>query len=194
MRALALPAAAIEAALLAVLPAGRLGRVLDIGTGTGRLLELLADRAESALGIDASRQMLALARTRLGRAGLAHCSVRLADMYRLPLPDAGKAGGFDLVLLQMVLHYAEDPAAALMEAARVLAPGGALIVVDLATHDRIDLARRLAHRWLGFDDARMLTLLAKSGLASAAAETVPGPLAVRLWAARGEAVGLQAVA
>ena len=178
MRALGLPAADVEAALLALLPATRLGRVLDIGTGTGRMLELLAPRVQSGLGIDASRAMLALARARLGRAGHGHLSVRQADMYRLPL-----AGTFDVVVLQMVLHYAEDPEAALAEAARMLAPTGRLIVVDLAAHDRQALADRLAHRWPGFSDAAMAGLLEGAGLAAGPAATVPGPLDVRLWSA-----------
>ena len=119
--------------------------------------------------------MLALARARLGRAGLSHCAVRLADMYRLPLPDAA----FDVAVLQMVLHYAEDPAAVLAEAARVLRPGGALIVVDLAAHERADLPQRLAHRWPGFSDERMTDLLAASGLATGSPLSLPGPLTVR---------------
>jgi SAM-dependent methyltransferase len=178
MRALNLPAAAVEHALLdAVGP--RPGRLLDIGAGTGRLLELLAPRVDSALGIDASRAMLALARSRLAKQELAHCAVRQADMYRLPLSDAG----FDTVVMQMVLHYAEDPAAALAEAARMLRPGGRLIVIDLAPHDRSDLTERLAHRWPGFTDATMTTLLGQAGLIPDAAATVPGPLDIRLWPA-----------
>lgn len=178
MRALGLDAAAVEAALLELLPAG-LGRVIDIGTGTGRALELLGPRAQSALGVDASRAMLALARSRLARPGLAHCGVRLADMYRLPLPD----GGFDLALLQMVLHYAEHPAGVLTEAARVLGPEGRLVVIDLAEHERSDLMQRLAHRWPGFSDAAMSRLLAEAGLVSAAPQPVPGVPEVRLWTA-----------
>ncbi len=178
MRALGLPAADVETALLALLPGQRLGRVLDIGTGTGRLLELLAPRVQSGLGVDASRAMLALARARLARTGLGHVSVRQADMYRLPL-----AGGFDVVVLQMVLHYAEDPAAALAEAARVLAPGGRLIVVDLAEHDREAMLGRLAHRWPGFDDHTMSALLAGAGVVPGAPAVVPGPLDVKLWPA-----------
>ena len=108
-RALGLPTEAIETALLQALPKGRLGRLLDIGCGTGGVLERLAPRIEEGLGIDASREMLALARSRLTERGLTHIAVRQADMYRLPLPDAG----FDAVTLHMVLHYAEDPAAAL---------------------------------------------------------------------------------
>lgn len=179
MRALDLPAGAVEAALLGLLAPAGLGRLLDIGTGTGRLLKVLAPRISAGLGVDASRAMLALARARLARPGLTHCAVRLADMYRLPLPD----GGFDLVVMQMVLHYAEDPAAALAEAARMLHPGGRLLVVDLGAHARTDVMTRLAHRWPGFDDRRMRDLFAQAALAPEAALAVPGALQVRLWPA-----------
>jgi ArsR family transcriptional regulator len=181
MRALDLPAAEVESRLLAMLPQGRLGRALDIGTGTGRLLELLAPRIDAGLGIDASRTMLALARVRLARADLSHCSVRLADMYALPLPDAS----YDLVLLQMVLHYAEDPAAAVAEAKRVLAPGGRLLVVDLAPHDRADLRALMGHRALGFSDAEMHHLLQAADLRAGPPVPVWGtaPLSVRIWPA-----------
>ncbi len=201
MRALSLPADAIEAALLGMLPQGKLGRVLDVGTGTGRLLELLAPRVASGLGVDASRTMLALARVRLARHELGHCSVRMADMYALPLPDAS----FDLVLLQMVLHYAEEPAAVVEEARRVLTPGGRLVVVDLARHANTALLAQMGHRSAGFSDAEMLALfggvrlLAASpvdagGTAASAGEA--GALRVRIWqgtapadvAAVGEAV------
>jgi ubiquinone/menaquinone biosynthesis C-methylase UbiE len=191
MRALGLPATEVEQALLTLLPGDRLGRVLDIGTGTGRLLELVAPRAASALGIDASRAMLALARTRLATAGLAHCGVRQADMYRLPLADAS----YDVAVLQMVLHYAEDPGAAIREAARVLRPGGRLVVVDLAAHDRTDLTSRLAHRWPGFSDAAMASLLAQARLRPADTLSVSGKLEIRLWpAVTGQAVQLEIAA
>src|SRR5215472_10439662 len=114
MRALDLPAAAVEAALLASVPQHGAGRLLDIGTGTGRVLELLAPRITQGVGVDASKAMLALARARLARPGLSHCSVRLADMYRLPFPDAS----FNLAVMQMVLHYAEDPPGVLAELGR----------------------------------------------------------------------------
>ena len=110
------------------------------------------------------------------KAALAHCAVRQADMYRLPL-----SGGYDVVLLQMVLHYAEDPDAALAEAARVLAPGGRLVVVDLAEHCRDDLTNRLAHRWPGFADEAMQAAFDRVGLRPSAPLSVPGPLEVRLW-------------
>jgi ubiquinone/menaquinone biosynthesis C-methylase UbiE/DNA-binding transcriptional ArsR family regulator len=168
MRALDLPARAIEEALFARLPEGRLGRVLDIGCGTGRMMALLAPRAESVLGIDLSRRMLALARTRIAEQGLANCAVRQADMARLPLPDAS----FDLVVLCMVLHYADDPAAVLAEAARLVSPGGTVAVIDLAPHTRDDLIRRLAHTTPGLSSAAVSRPLAEAGL------TVSPPLAV----------------
>ncbi|WP_315898679.1 metalloregulator ArsR/SmtB family transcription factor [Siccirubricoccus deserti] len=180
VRALGLPADAIEQAILGLLPP-EIPHFLDIGTGTGRLLELAADRTGRALGIDASRDMLALARARLAERGLAgRCTVRQADMYRLPLPDAG----FDVVALQMVLHYAEDPAAALAEAARVLRPEGLLVVADLVSHERAELLERHVHRWPGFDDAALAGWLGAAGCAPLPPVTVPGPLAVRLWPAR----------
>ncbi|ONG56870.1 SAM-dependent methyltransferase [Pseudoroseomonas deserti] len=193
MRALELPSPAIEAALLAQVEAhfgaGRLGRIADIGTGTGRLLELLAPRAEALLGLDASREMLALARARLGERGIANASVRLADMYRLPLPD----GGFDAATLQMVLHYAEDPAAALAEAARLLRPEGLLLVVDLAPHVRAELLSGFAHRWPGFDDAAMAGWMGAAGCAPLPPVTLDGPLPVKLWPARRLAVPVVAL-
>ena len=179
MRALDLPAAAVEDALLRLLPPGPNVRLLDIGTGTGRILELVAPRVRQALGIDASKAMLALARSRLARAELGHCSVRLADMYRLPVADASH----DVAILQMVLHYAEDPAGVIAEAARVLRPGGRLIVIDLAAHDRSELTQKLAHRWPGFSDAAMNGFLADAGLACEPASTIEAPLPVRLWTA-----------
>ena len=178
MQALGLDAPAVEAALLRVLP-DPLGRVLDIGTGTGRLLELLAPRAQLTVGVDASRAMLALARSRLARAGIGQASVRLADMYRLPFAD----GSFDLAVLQMVLHYAEDPAGVLAEAARVLVPGGRLVVVELAPHGRAELAERLAHRWPGFAPDDMARLLARAGFVAGPPAVVPGAPDVFVWCA-----------
>lgn len=179
MRALDLPAQAVEAALLSLVPDGDPKRLIDIGTGTGRVLELLAPRIRQGLGVDASKAMLALARARLAHSDFAHCTVRLADMYRLPLADAS----FDTAVLQMVLHYAEDPAGAVAEAARVLRQGGRLVVIDLAAHARDDLVTKRAHRWPGFTDTVMNDLLRKAALRPGNATTIAGPLAVRIWAA-----------
>ena len=180
MRALDLPAQAVEDALVALIPTGRQGgRLLDIGTGTGRILELLAPRVRQALGIDASKAMIALARARLSGSGFAHCAVRLADMYRLPLADRA----FDIVVLQMVLHHAEDPAGAVREAARVLNAGGTLLVIDLAEHDRTDLTGKLAHRWSGFSDETINQMFTSAEVEWRDPVTIPGPLAIRIWPA-----------
>jgi SAM-dependent methyltransferase/DNA-binding transcriptional ArsR family regulator len=184
MRALELPAQAVENALLALIPSDSQGgadkaRLLDIGTGTGRVLELLAPRVRQGLGIDASKAMLALARSRLAGPEFAHCAVRLADMYRLPLAD----GSFDTVVLQMVLHHAEEPANVITEATRVLAPGGQLLVIDLAEHTRTDILESLAHRWPGFSDATLHGLFTAVGLRPGAATVIDAPLPVRIWSA-----------
>jgi len=179
MRALDLPAQAVEDALLRFASGTARGRLLDIGTGTGRVLELLAPNFREALGVDASKPMLALARARLAKPGLYHCTVRLADMYRLPFADAS----FDTAVLQMVLHYAEDPADVVNEAARVLRPDGRLIIIDLAAHTREDLISKRAHRWPGFSDATLPRLFADAGLAPGEFMKIPGPLDVGLWCA-----------
>jgi len=180
LRALDLPARDIELAIETLLP-DRIDRLVDIGTGTGRLLELLAERTGHALGLDASRDMLALARARLAERGIAgHCAVRQADMYRLPLADASQ----DVAALQMVLHYAEEPAAAIAEAARVLRPHGTLLIIDLGPHGRADVMQRHAHRWSGFDDHAIGEWLLGAGCTLRQAQTVAGPMAVRLWAAQ----------
>jgi len=177
MRALDLPAQAVESSLLAHLPASGLGRLVDIGTGTGRLLELLAPRVDSGIGIDASKAMLALARARLAREGLSHCSVRQADMYRLPLADAS----CDLAVMQMVLHYAEDPDGAIAEAVRVLRPGGRLLVIDLLAHKRHEIVQRFAHRWPGFGRDAMERMLAANGMRPSAMLTIKAALPVAIW-------------
>ncbi|WP_428489575.1 metalloregulator ArsR/SmtB family transcription factor [Rhodopila sp.] len=179
MRALGLPAQAVEDALLGLISAGSRGRLLDIGTGTGRVLELLAPRVRQGLGVDASKAMLALARARLSGAGLAHCAVRLADMYRLPLADRS----FDCVVLQMVLHHAEDPPGVVREAARVLARDGQLLVIDLADHDRTELTAKLAHRWAGFSDQAMARIFTAAELESRDPVSIAGTLPMRIWPA-----------
>jgi ubiquinone/menaquinone biosynthesis C-methylase UbiE len=179
MRALDLPAQAVEDALLSLVPPGPEGRLLDIGTGTGRVLELLAPRVRQALGVDASKAMLALARARLSGPDFAHCAVRLADMYRLPLSDQS----FDIVVLQMVLHHAEDPAGAVLEATRVLSRRGQLLVIDLGEHDRSDVTGKLAHRWTGFSDEAINEMFTAAGITSLEPVIIPAPLPIRIWPA-----------
>ena len=123
--------------------------------------------------------MLALARARLSGPGFAHCAVRLADMYRLPLADRT----FDTVVLQMVLHHAEDPAGAMQEATRVLSPGGTLLVIDLVEHDQTDMTDKLAHRWPGFSDDTINRMFTTAEVAWRDPVTIPGPLPIRIWPA-----------
>ena len=180
MRALDLPAAAVEAALLALVPEHDAGRLLDIGTGTGRVLELLAPRISQGVGVDASKAMLALARSRLARAGFAHCSVRLADMYRLPL-----AGG-------VVRHRGDADGAALRRGpAGRAGRGGARAAAGRASdRHRPRAARpRRSGNQIGASLARAspMTRCATCWQAPACIKATPltidGPLAIRLWPA-----------
>ncbi len=170
----------VERALLDLMPADHIKRLLDIGTGTGRILALFAGRAEHAVGVDLSREMLAVARANLRISDLHNCVVRHGDMYQLPWP----AESFDAVTIHQVLHFAEDPDGAIAEAARVLRPDGWLAVVDFAPHGLEDLRERHAHRWLGFEDREILGWYRAAGLAPGEAVHLPGdPLTVGIWPA-----------
>ena len=170
----------VEAALTEVIAAAGPRDLLDIGTGTGRMIEILGPRVGHALGIDQSREMLAVARVNLEKAGLANSIVRLADMYQLPLADAA----FDAVVIHQVLHYADRPATAIAEAARVLRPGGILVVVDFAPHALEYLREEHAHRRLGFADADVEEWCRAAGLHCERPRRLPGdPLTVVVWAA-----------
>ena len=171
----------VEAALIEIIEAVRPRDLLDIGTGTGRILEILAPRVETALGIDQSREMLAVARVNLERATLENGSVRLGDMYRLALPDAS----FDAVVIHQVLHYADRPAEALAEAARVLRPNGILVLVDFAPHALEFLRDKHAHRRLGFADREVAEWFGAAGLDAVPPRRLPGnPLTVVIWTAQ----------
>ncbi|MBV9553329.1 MAG: metalloregulator ArsR/SmtB family transcription factor [Alphaproteobacteria bacterium] len=170
----------VEAALIEIIAAAAPRDLLDIGTGTGRVIEILAPQVGQALGIDQSREMLAIARVNLERAGLANGMVRLGDMYQLPLPDAS----FDAVVIHQVLHYAERPAAAVAEAARVLRPGGLLVVADFAPHELDFLRDEQAHRRLGFADGEIADWCREAGLDPAPPLHLAGdPLTVTIWSA-----------
>lgn len=173
----------VEAALVAIIDRADPHDLLDIGTGTGRILEILATRLGQALGIDQSREMLAVARVNLERAGLENARVRLGDMYQLALTDAS----FDAVVIHQVLHYADRPAAVIAEAARVLRPGGTLVLVDFAPHGLEFLREEHAHRRLGFADAEIAEWCRAAGLDPATPHPLPGnPLTVVIWTATRE--------
>ena len=188
IRSLHVAESEIEAAMAAVLGAAPMETLIDIGTGTGRMLELFGGRAKVALGIDRSSEMLRLARAKLH--DMAHAELRQADLYALPLEDAAA----DVAILHHVLHFAQQPGAAVSEAARVLAPGGRLLIADFASHDREELRLRDAHTRLGFADEQMAAWFAGAGLHTARVETLEGgELTVKLWLGRKVGASLREV-
>ncbi|BCP54469.1 ArsR family transcriptional regulator [Kaistia sp. 32K] len=185
IRSLHVPDAAVEAAMLKIIGTRPIGSFLDIGTGTGRMLELFAPIYQRAVGIDASTAMLAVARANLDKAGIAHAQIRHGDIMKLPMPR----DSFDLVAIHQVLHYLDDPAVALAEAARVLRPDGRLLVVDFAPHSLEFLRERHAHRRLGFSHETMRGWIDQAGLVleaatDLAAKSAEEQLTVTLWLAR----------
>lgn len=171
----------VEAAMRAALGDAAIARLIDIGTGTGRMLELFAGGAGAALGIDRSSEMLRLARVKLADAGLGNVELRQADLYALPLAD----GAADTAIIHHVLHFAQQPGAAIREAARVLAPGGRLLIVDFAPHDREELRQREGHVRLGFSDQQITGWFDAAGVMPARIETLEGgTLTVKLWLGR----------
>jgi ArsR family transcriptional regulator len=174
---------AVEAAVLDALGSKPIRDLLDLGTGTGKMLQLLAPRASRAVGLDASHAMLAVARANLEKAGLTKVELRQADIYAPPFAR----GTFDLVVVHQVLHYLEDPARALREAARLLCPGGRLLVVDFAPHNLEFLRERQAHRRLGFAQDQVASWLAEAGLDCTLVRNLDPPragedqLTVSLW-------------
>jgi ubiquinone/menaquinone biosynthesis C-methylase UbiE len=198
IRSLHAPERDVEDAIARHLTAAGIENFLDAGTGTGRMLELIAPYAKRAVGIDVSADMLAIARDRLLRENIQNAQVRLGDIYRLPFPNGsvgphGSAGtGFDVVLFHQVLHYLDDPGTAVAEAARVMAPGGRLLIADFASHREEFLREEFAHRRLGFSDREVEGWFSAAGLSSAGSETVASrsegeKLTVKLWLAAAKA-------
>ncbi len=184
LRSLYVSEADVEAAILKAAGRGPFRRVVDLGTGTGRMLRLLAPHAKAALGLDLSQQMLNIARQATAEAGLDHCELRHGDVFATRLPG----GSADLVVVHQVLHYLADPAAAVAEAARLVAPDGKLVVVDFAPHALEFLREAHQHRRLGFSDDEMGRWLAQAGLNAAEAGSLPPAdkkgLTVKIWTAR----------
>jgi ubiquinone/menaquinone biosynthesis C-methylase UbiE len=171
----------VERAMLRLFDDRAPRNLLDIGTGTGRILQLFAPHIGFGLGIDLSHEMLTVARARLDKSDLRNCHVRLGDMYHLSLPD----NSFDAATLHRVLHYADRPAEALAEASRVLRPGGRLVVVDFAPHDLEFLRDDYAHRRLGFSDGEMTAWFEAAGIEAETPLQLHGaPLTVMIWPGR----------
>ena len=189
IRALHVAEKEVEAAMDEALGEGPFNLLVDLGTGTGRILELFGARAGRTLGFDLNHAMLAYARMKLERAGLTHAQVRHGDLYNLPLPD----GAADAVVLHQVLHFLDDPASAVAEAARLLKPGGRLLVVDFAPHELEFLREQSAHRRLGFGRDQLGRLFESAGLKlerfrELTPEPSGGKLTVSLWLGQKPAV------
>lgn len=180
LRAMHVDDTEVEATILELLSDKETGDLLDIGTGTGRMLEVLAPSAGRAEGLDRSRSMLAIARANLGRLNMEHCHVRHGDMYDLPFSDHS----FDTILFHQVLHFVDDPETAVEEAARTLRPGGRILIVDFAPHNVEELRRDHAHRRLGFPNDEIAGWLKRIKLRALRIESLKGtPLTVSLWLA-----------
>jgi len=181
IRSLHVAESEVEAAMATALAEAPLGRLVDVGTGTGRMIELFGGGAQSAIGIDRSPEMLRLARVKLNGLDLRSWELRQGDLAALPVPD----GGADTVILHQVLHFIPAPEGAIAELARILSPTGRLLIVDFAPHDREDLRDRDAHARLGFSDEQIAGWFAAAGLECDLVENLKGgTLTVKLWRAR----------
>jgi SAM-dependent methyltransferase len=186
LRGLYVGEAAVERALLDMLVGeGPIGRLLDIGTGSGRILELLAPHTERSVGLDVDHDMLQLARATLGESQLARASVRQGDVHRPPF----EAGSFDVAVMHHVLHLLDDPGEAIADAARLLRPGGRMLLADFATHEHEELQTVHGHRRLGISDAEMLGWSRAAGLEMESERSLlpsspSEELTVRLWLLR----------
>ena len=182
LKTLHVPEAAVEAAVLAELGGRTVDLLVDLGTGTGRMLEVLSPAYRRGVGVDSSREMLAVARSRLAAAGISHAQVRLGDIGALD-PAIGPA---DVVVIHQVLHYFDDPGRMLAQARRLLKPGGEILIVDFAPHDLEFLRSEHAHRRLGLSREQMKDWAAMAGLDVLAMREFPSDnkdrgLTVCLW-------------
>lgn len=180
IRSLHVPEKDVEEILTQALEGRTVTDLLDIGTGTGRMLELLGARAQFAVGIDTSREMLAFARAAIEQAELRNCQIRLGDMYTLPFANDSQ----DVVVIHQVLHYADRPKMVIDEAKRVLREGGLLMLADFAPHTVETLRTEHAHIQLGFDGRQVWEWFENAGLKQQAFHELKGnPLTVNIWIA-----------
>jgi ubiquinone/menaquinone biosynthesis C-methylase UbiE/predicted transcriptional regulator len=194
LRSLHVLEADVEAAMLALLSNDKFETVVDLGTGTGRVLELLNDRAVHLYGLDTNREMLAIARANIEKKNMRNAQVRQADIYALPFAD----GFADLVVIHQVLHFLDEPQRALLEARRILAPKGKLVIVDFAPHDMEELRVAHAHRRLGLASEHMVSWLNRADLELVKHEVLPPPwlkskkgLTVSIWLAANSALAAE---
>lgn len=186
IRSLHVPEEQVEAAIRKIVGDGPLQAVLDLGTGTGRMLEILAPIAVRAVGVDFSPAMLNVARAVVERSGLRNVQLRQGDLYALPV----EADSYNLVILHQVLHYLDDPGRALREAARALRPSGRLLVVDFAPHSHEFLREEHEHRRLGFAADEVAAMLREADLDIESHRNLTpaiaqgGKLTVSIWVAR----------
>ncbi len=195
LRSLYVDETVVEQAMRAAVGNKPASLLVDLGTGTGRMLELFSGIYQKGLGIDANKAMLSYARARLDQLTHSGVQVREGDIYHLPI-DSDCA---DLVLMHQVLHYLQDPQSALVEASRILEPEGQLLVADFAPHDLDFLREEFAHERLGFSDGQMRQWMQEAGLEVVRHESLKpdttaadGQLTVSLWiAAKANATALK---
>ena len=181
IRALHVPEADVEKMLLDAVGTQRIESFLDIGTGTGRMLELFAAQIKRGIGIDTSAEMLAIARTQLESPQYKHIQIRKGDMYNMPVDDSS----VDVATLHLVLHFSLEPVAVVTEAARALKPAGRLLIVDFASHQEEHLRAEHQHQRLGFTDREINQCMLEAGLIPGKTHALAGdPLTVKLWQAQ----------
>ncbi len=186
IRSLHVPEDAVERAIVELVGEKPFRTMLDLGTGTGRMLEILSPLYQHGIGIDMSREMLTIARAKLDNAAITNAQVRQGDINAPP----AERDQFDLVTIHQVLHYLDQPGRAIAEAARVLRPSGRLLIVDFAPHEHEFLREQHAHVRLGFSDRQIADWLEEAALdLETTLEFEPQggageKLTVKLWLAR----------